>query len=126
MGHTGKLPKISQFVSDSLSEMGFKAINGRPYEFIGSVKSQTDDYGMAALLTVMPLKLQRDTYVISLEMNGEQMVKSRLAKLDDIANLVGYAGVMKEILSTVDGKEKDASRKTNTRGDKPTDSGSNR
>jgi len=126
MGHTGKLPKISQFFSDSLSEMGFKAINGRPYEFIGSVKSQTDDYGMAALLTVMPLKLQRDTYVISLEMNGEQMVKSRLAKLDDIANLVGYAGVMKEILSTVDGKEKDASRKTNTRGDKPTDSGSNR
>lgn len=126
MGHTGKLPKISQFVLDNLSEMGFKAINGRPYEFIGSVKSQTDDYGMAALLTVMPLKLQKDTYVISLEMNGEQMVKSRLAKLDDIANLVGYAGVMKEILSTVDGKEKDASRKTNTRGDKPTDSGSNR
>jgi len=74
----------------------------------------------------MPLKLQKDTYIISLEMNGEQMVKSRLAKLDDIANLVGYAGVMKEILSTVDGKEKDASRKTNTRGDKPTDSGSNR
>ena len=106
--------------------MGFKQISGRPYEFIGSVKSQADDYGMAALLTVMPLKLQRDTYVISLEMNGEQMVKSRLAKLDDIANLVGYAGVMKEILSTVDGKEKDASRKTNTRGDKPTDSGSNR
>jgi len=126
MGHTGKLPKISQFALDNLSEMGFKAINGRPYEFIGSVKSQTDDYGMAALLTVMPLKLQRDTYVISLEMNGEQMVKSRLAKLDDIANLVGYAGVMKEILSTVDGKEKDASRKTNTRGNKPTDSGSNR
>ena len=117
---------MSQFVLDNLSEMGFKAINGRPYEFIGSVKNQNDDYGMAALLTVMPLKLQRDTFVVSLEMNGEQMVKSRLAKLDDIANLVGYAGVTKEILSTVDRKEKNASRKTNTRGDKPTDSGSNR
>lgn len=107
---------MSQFVLDNLSEMGFKAINGRPYEFIGSVKNQNDDYGMAALLTVMPLKLQRDTFVVSLEMNGEQMVKSRLAKLDDIANLVGYAGVTKEILSTVDRKEKNASRKTNQPG----------
>lgn len=100
MVHHGKLPKISQFVLGSLGEMGFKPISGRPYEFIGSVQSQVDDYGMAALLTVVPLKLQKDTFVVSLEMNGEQMVKARLAKLDDIANLVGYAGVMKDILST--------------------------
>jgi hypothetical protein len=87
--------------------MGFKQIADRPYEFIGSVKGQHDDYGMAALLTVMPLKLQKDNFVISLDMNGEQMVKSRLAKLDDIANLVGYAGVMKEILDNVNQKEND-------------------
>lgn len=118
MAPTGKLPKISQFVLDSLKEMGFKQISGRPYEFIGSVQSQVDDYGMAALLTVMPLKLQKDTFVISLEMNGEQMVKSRLAKLDDIANLVGYAGVMKDILSSVEGKETHDNRTTNKRGSK--------
>jgi len=124
MAPTGKLPKISHFVLDSLGEMGFRPISGRPYEFIGTVKSQSSDYDMAALLTVMPLKLQNDTYVISLEMNGEQMVKSRLAKLDDIANLVGYAGVMKDILSTVDGKENDANHKrSNQGGGHPTNGG---
>lgn len=124
MAPTGKLPKISQFVLDSLGEMGFRPISGRPYEFIGTVKSQASDYDMAGLLTVMPLKLQTDTYVISLEMNGEQMVKSRLAKLDDIANLVGYAGVMKDILSTVDGKENHANRKRNKQsGSQSTDTG---
>lgn len=87
--------------------MGFKPIADRPYEFIGSVKAQLDDYGMAALLTVMPLKLQKDTFVISLDMNGEQMIKARMAKLDDIANVVGYAGVMTEILSYVNQKEND-------------------
>ena len=107
MALTGKLPKLSNFVTKSLGEMGFKPIADRPYEFIGSVKGQHDDYGMAALLTVMPLKLQPDNFVISLDMNGEQMVKARLAKLDDIANLVGYAGVMKEILHNVNQKEND-------------------
>lgn len=107
MAPTGKLPKLSNFVIQSLSQIGFKQIADRPYEFIGSVKGQHDDYGMAALLTVMPLKLQKDNFIISLDMNGEQMVKARLAKLDDIANLVGYAGVMKEILHNVNQKEND-------------------
>lgn len=116
MALTGRLPKLSNFVTDSLAEMGFRPIADRPYEFIGSVKHQNDDYGMAALLTVMPLKLQADTFIVSLEMNGEQMVKTRLAKLDDIANIVGYAGVVKEILTTVEGKETHANRKRNQRG----------
>lgn len=90
-----------------MAEMGFKPISGRPYEFIGTVKHQQDDYGMAALLTLMPLQLQKDNFVVSLEMNGEQMVQTRLAKLEDIANLVGYAGVVKEILDTVNRKEND-------------------
>lgn len=87
--------------------MGFRGIEGRPYEFIGSVKSQVDDYGMAALLTVMPLKLQKNTFVITLDMNGERMIETRMATLDDIANVVGYAGVMKDILSIVNQKEND-------------------
>lgn len=103
-----------------MAQMGFKAISGRPYEFIGTVKHQQDDYGMAALLTVMPLKLQKDTYVVSLEMNGEKMVQTRMVQLDDIANLVGYAGVSKEILDTVNRKENDDNR-TN-RGSKSSDS----
>lgn len=116
MAHTGKLPKLSQFVLDNLKQMGFKQISGRPYEFIGSVASQVDDYGMAALLTVMPLRLQKDAFVISLEMNGEQVVKARIAKLDDIANLVGYAGVVRDILTTVDGKETHDNQNTTNRG----------
>jgi hypothetical protein len=107
MALSAKLPKLSRFVIDSLAQMGFKQIDGRPYEFIGSIKSQDNDYGMAALLTVMPLKLQTDNFVISLDMNGEQMVKTRLAGLDDIANLVGYAGVTKQILDAVNRKEND-------------------
>ena len=103
----GKLPKLSKYVVDSMKTMGFRAISGRPYDFIGMVKGQHDDYGMAALLTVVPLKLQSDTFVISLEMNGEQMVKTRMAKLDDIADLVGFSGVAKEILDSVDRKEND-------------------
>jgi hypothetical protein len=59
MAPTGKLPKLSSFVIQSLNQIGFKQIADRPYEFIGSVKGQHDDYGMAALLTVMPLKLQK-------------------------------------------------------------------
>lgn len=107
MAQLGKLPKLSKFTVGMLNEMGFRSITDRPYDFIGSVKGQHDDYGMAALLTVMPLKLQNDTFVISLEMNGEQMVKARLAKLEDIATLVGYSGVVKEMLDFVDRKEND-------------------
>lgn len=105
MAHLGKLPKLNKFTVDSLKEMGFRPITDRPYDFIGNVKGQHDDYGMAALLTVIPLKLQSDTFIISLEMNGEQMVKTRLAKLEDVANLVGYSGVMKEMLDSVSRKE---------------------
>lgn len=107
MAQLGKLPKLSKFTVGMLGEMGFRPITDRPYDFIGSVKGQHDDYGMAALLTVMPLKLQNDTFVISLEMNGEQMVKARLAKLEDIATLVGYSGVVKEMLDFVGRKEND-------------------
>jgi len=107
MALLGKLPKLSKFVTDSLQKMGFKPISGRPYEFIGSIKIEGSKYGMAALLTVMPLKLQSDNFVISLDMNGEQMVKARLATIDDIATLVGYAGVTKQILDEVNRKEND-------------------
>lgn len=107
MAQLGKLPKLSKFVIDTLKTMGFRTITDRPYDFIGSVKGQHDDYGMAALLTVIPLKLQDDTFVVSLEMNGEQMVKARLVTLEDIAVLVGYSGVMKEMLDLVDRKEND-------------------
>ena len=85
--------------------MGFKQISGRPYEFIGSVASQHNDYGMAALITLMPLKLQQGTYVMSLDMNGEQMVRARLVTLEDVAQVVGYSGVVKEVLSVVGRKE---------------------
>lgn len=107
MAQLGKLPKLSSFTVGMLKDMGFRSITDRPYDFIGSIKGQHGEYGMAALLTVMPLKLQNDTFVISLEMNGEQMVKARLAKLEDIATLVGYSGVVKEMLDSVDRKEND-------------------
>jgi hypothetical protein len=110
MSQLGKLPRLSKYVIDTLKTMGFRNITDRPYDFIGSVKGQHDDYGMAALLTVIPLKLQNDTFVVSLEMNGEQMVKARLVTLEDIATLVGYSGVVKEILDYVDRKENDVDK----------------
>lgn len=113
MARAGKLPKLSGFCLDALEAMGFKPISGRPYEFIGSVKQQHDEYPMAALLTVMPLQLQQGTYVISLEMNGEQMVKARMATLEEVASIVGYAGVVKEILTIVGRKENDDDHRTN-------------
>lgn len=91
---------------DSLKEMGFRLISGRPYDFIGTVKGQHGDYGMAAMLTVIPLKLKKDTYIVSLEMNGEKMVVARLAKMDEIAVLVGHSAVVKEITDSVQ-KEND-------------------
>lgn len=104
--------------------MGFRKITDRNYEFIGVIDSQLDDYGMAGVLTVMPLKLQPDSFVISLDVNGEQMVKARIAKLDDIANLVGYAGFMKDVLSNVNRKEKDDSQDNQHQGGKSTNGGS--
>lgn len=125
MAQVGRLPRLSSFVVDSLAQMGFKQITDRPYDFIGTVKSQADDYGMVGVLSVMPLKIQSDTFVISLDINGEQMVKSRMAKLDEIANLVGYAGVTKEILSIVNRKEtNDSSRKNQPGGSQSTNGGS--
>jgi hypothetical protein len=47
----------------------------------------------------MPLKIRRDEFVVSLEVNGEVMVQTRIVKLDDIVSLVGYSGVIKEILT---------------------------
>lgn len=69
------------------------------------VKSQHSKHDMAALLTIVPLKLQQGNYVVSLEMNGEVMVKTRMATLEDVANIVGYAGVVKEIITIVKRKE---------------------
>lgn len=112
MGRAATLPKLSKFALDALAAMGFKPISGRPYDFIGSVKQQHEEYPMAALLTVMPLQLQQGTYVISLEMNGEQMVKARMATLEEVANIVGYAGVVKEILTIVGRKENEDDHET--------------
>jgi hypothetical protein len=86
--------------------MGFRQISGRPYEFIGNVAGQHNNYGMAAIITLIPLKLQQGTYVMSLDMNGEQMVKTRLITMEDLAQVVGYSGVVKEVLSVVSRKEK--------------------
>lgn len=107
MALSQKLPKLSRFAIDAMAAMGFKQINGRPYEFIGSVAGEHDGYGMAALITLMPLKLQQGTYIMSLDMNGEQMVKARLVTLEDIAKVVGYSGFVKEVLTIVNQKEND-------------------
>jgi hypothetical protein len=101
--------KHSKFVIDAMTAMGFRQISGRPYEFIGNVAAQHNDYGMASIITLIPLKLQQGTYVMSLDMNGEQMVKTRLVTLEDLAQVVGYSGVVKEVLSVVSRKENDDS-----------------
>lgn len=105
MALQGRLPQLSKLATDAMNAMGFKQISGRPYEFIGSIDGQHDKYKMAALITLMPLRLQQGTYVMSLDMNGEQMVKSRMVTLEDVAKLVGYSGVVKEIITIVGRKE---------------------
>jgi hypothetical protein len=94
------LSPLSKDVVMVLRQAGFKQIQGRPFEFIGVIPAQTEDLKpMAGLLTVMPLKIRRDEFVVSLEVNGEVMVQTRIVKLDDIVSLVGYSGVVKEILT---------------------------
>lgn len=107
MAPTLKQLNHSRFAIDALKKMGFRQIQDRPYEFLGMVKSQHSEHDMAALLTIVPLRLQQGNYVISLEMNGEVMVKTRMATLEDVANIVGYAGVVKEVLTLVRKKEND-------------------
>lgn len=94
------LSPLSKDVVMTLRQAGFRQIQGRPFEFIGMIPAQTEDLKpMAGLLTVMPLKIRRDEFVVSLEVNGDTMVKTRVVKLDDIINLIGYSGVVKEILT---------------------------
>lgn len=100
MAQAGKLPQLSKREIESLRSMGFRPITGRPFDYIGLVKSQLEgEHDMAALLTVVPLKIKRGHYIVSLQMNGETMVNARMVVMEDIANLVGYSGFMKDVLS---------------------------
>jgi hypothetical protein len=87
--------------------MGFRQIQGRNTQFLGMLKSQVEGFSeMAALVTLMPLMLDKEKFVLSLEINGHLVVSAKMVTLDEVADIVGYQGVISDILKAAGDKEK--------------------
>jgi hypothetical protein len=58
-------------------------VEGQPNTFIGDIKSKTRNFSYVGVLVVLPLQRQRNMYVFTLTVNGEDGFKGKVGDLGD-------------------------------------------
>jgi hypothetical protein len=79
----GKLIGLPNSAISRIAESGFRPVEGQPNTFVGNIKSQARNYSYVGVLVVLPLQRQRNMYVFTLTVNGEDGFKGKVGDLDD-------------------------------------------
>lgn len=78
-----KLIPLPKSAISHIAGLGFRPIQDDPNTFRASVKTGAKGYERAATLTMLPLQLQRNRYVFTLQVNGDPGFSGRVGDLGD-------------------------------------------
>lgn len=79
----GKLIGLPNSAISHIAAKGFRPVEREPYTFIGEIKSKTRNFTYVGVLVVLPLQRQRNMYVFTLTVNGEDGFKGKVGDLSD-------------------------------------------
>lgn len=79
----GKLIGLPNTAISHIAAKGFKPVEGDPHTFIGNIKSKIRNFSYVAVLVCLPLQRQRNMFVFTLTINGEDGFKGKVGDLGD-------------------------------------------
>jgi hypothetical protein len=101
-------PPLPKSVTPIIEELGLKPVAALPNTYLGMMKSQTLKSDFLILLSVIPLKIQKDHYVFSVTINGNTAFKGKVGTMDDLRGWLYTEVLIEDVNVWRDGRaEKD-------------------